>query len=380
MSVDITILEKIDAYLDGSLSTSEKASFEGLMLTNPEIAKEVELAQVTRQVLIDYESSQLSRQITKDLANISHPQKINKWFIGGSTVLLLIGIIAWFAFPKEEASSNSTVKTSARSVKKSTHDQEPHPEKTTNDSPLIAQPSYPSSEDASTLEITKTTSEKREHAENTDNEEPSVTTKIKNDKKTESERVLVDEAKIEKDKPTSEANSGKKEILLEPITYKVNTSPTYKDEPTGKITIDVTKKDNQSYEYSIDNGESFQNFNKFDFLEEGEYTVVVKSGNQLSDSKTIILNALPCNKNYDKTFSPDAGMTWTVPAVTEISGNFKLQNQNGIVVYETTFEPYETIEWDGISNKNQQITSGYYRFTINYESGEACFGDLTILR
>ena len=381
MSEEKNILERIDAFLDGNMPESERLSFEELIGKNANLANEVELAKVARQVLIDYESSKLSLEISKDLANIKAPQRFNKWFIGGAAAILLVGLISWFSFQKSEnTSANPITHTRQETTTPSINQTVNQNDNFVKEQPISEELNTIETKDITTVEETTITTPSLQDDGNSTAEITMAPQKQQEGKNQQSTDLLEADQQIEDVGHPKELPIVKKEVTFEPIDFKLKTTPTYRDEPSGKIRVDIINDNGLNYEYSIDNGESFQRHNKFDFLEEGEYSIVVKSGDQISKTTTLTLNSLPCNKNYDKTYSPDVGMNWTAPAVADNSGNFILQNQNGVVVFETTFESNDRIEWDGISNKNQQITSGYYRFTINYDSGEKCFGDLTILR
>ena len=124
-------------------------------------------------------------------------------------------------------------------------------------------------------------------------------------------------------------------------------------EATG--TIEITAAGGTAeYEYSIDNGESFQTENIFDNLTAGEYAIVVRDANNCETSETISIN------------QPDAELSFTT-TLTDVScygsatGAIEITATGGTVEYEYSIDNGESFQAENIFDN---LTAGEYAIVV----------------
>lgn len=129
-------------------------------------------------------------------------------------------------------------------------------------------------------------------------------------------------------------------------------------------TIMITASGGTSYEYSVDNGISFQSSNIFNNLEAGEYSVVVKD-----ESGCVVESAITLETECELSFT----VTTMGTAGTVGTGSIEIVAIDGLG-YEFSIDGGETFK---SSNVFQNVASGEYDIVVRSNDGE-CMEGLTV--
>ena len=134
--------------------------------------------------------------------------------------------------------------------------------------------------------------------------------------------------------------------------------------PTGSFAIDI-QNGRAPYEYSIDNGKTFQTANTFTGLYTGTYQVVVKD-------------------KYDCRWTTSVTLVSTIPVVvfTNSVTNVSCFNGNNGAIQVTTSggqSPYQ-YKWESFSNTTSQLTNvSAGKYILHVTDGAGCFSNDTVL-
>ena len=108
MRKELEIIEKIEAYLEGSLSPDETRQFETQLANDPGLQKEVELQ---RQLMMGIDRAQLKQEVRTAKKNYFLRRNILRWGLGGLIILLLAIALIYY---KGHPSPHPNTDTSAR--------------------------------------------------------------------------------------------------------------------------------------------------------------------------------------------------------------------------------------------------------------------------
>jgi hypothetical protein len=206
---------------------------------------------------------------------------------------------------------------------------------------------------------------------------------------TEVEDQQVSEAPPVMDMPRDSAYSGKGNIspsaviegkkqeavkpcqdLMASPKIKVNPSCRYRSE--GEIMLQHMKP---GYTYMLQS-HNVSGDGHFGNLKEGTYILSVKNDSCCVKNIQVIVPAKECS--YEYAFAPDQGEQWEIPEFPGKSGNIKIFNREGRLIYVAVLS--KNAAWSGKDQQGQDQPSGMYPFIIEFISGGGVQGQVTIFR
>ena len=371
MDDQFTYYDKIDLYFSNSMSNAELADFENELTNNLELREEVSTQKELRDIVIGSSLSDVRSLMENDLNNKSIPAKKGKaiWGIIGLTLITSLGIFIYNDNQPTTLITNNDKET----VSPNKVDAQPSPQTQSRLSQKTPSVSTRIEENDVKEEIPRTIIQKE--TRDTLPTQESMAEVLKKEIQTDAP-LLTQEGKViapnEKEQATSQR------IL--PLVFKGDLKTVKEDyeRGNGQITIEGDVSGGvPPYSYFIFENE-LQQGKLFTNLEAGTYLVkAVDANNTTIKLGSVTITASNCITDYNQSFIPAYDEYWEIPVVQNAAFDFKVYSLNGLE-FEEKFDLGEETVWFGLSSKEEKLGIGYYRFEINYENGETCYGELTI--
>jgi len=377
-------IEQIDQYLANEMSMSDRDAFENELSTNETLKEEVAIQSTLRDVVISSSLGDIRSLMENDFKEQStadnkktRNKKIGKW-IGIAGLFLLAPAIGYFLINDEEKKENNTAQIEKHETSVIQNNLGKNNEAIAPKEKVELEKTLPVKsvdvQEKDSREIDEKTLSPVLKEEHIDIEENSQENKLDLTKHDDSPQQIVED-KIENDVIVAE----KQEVLTE-LTFngKLKTIKTSYEASNGKIIIegDLTGGE-KPYQYFIYDGE-LQIYKEFENLEAGKYVVQAIDGNgkNINIGECEIKEDL-CISSYNQSFMITFDKYWEIPVTYNKQFNFKVYGRSSIL-YEHDFESGDETHWNGKTTSGGKIGLGYYRFEIDYENGEKCFGEITI--
>lgn len=371
MEDQFTYYDKIDQYLTNSMSSTELADFENELASDMELREEVSIQKDLRDVVIITGLSDVRSLMDTDLNQKPTKRKYNKGLLGSIGIALItsVGLVLYNTNNADTHTSEKETKTveiNNKQVLSDTKKEEDSFEKT--NTPLPSNNQKKENITASTptvievLEDTTSSAKPLLVIDKKENE-PTVSPLAKKDEQVS--KIIEEQPSIPK-------------IL--PLAFKgdIKTVEEEYERGNGQIIIEGNVSGGvPPYSYFIFENE-LQQGKLFTNLEAGTYLVKAVDANntsiEIGSAKIIESN---CLTDYNQSFIPAYDEYWPIPSIQSSSFIFKVFSLRGLE-FEKIYELGEETVWFGLSSNEEKLGIGYYRFEINYENGETCYGELTI--
>jgi hypothetical protein len=350
----------IDAYIQNSLSHEDKTTFEYLLSQNSDLQLEVELEQLTSEILISNHIDAIQKEI-----KTYHQLQLRKtkWIkFGIAVVLTCVCITCVYLWNTKNSEAFSTPTTNQLAI-------------TPNENTYVI--------DSITTGISKTTTPNITPKNSNPKKETNPTINIKsptsyNDEEKAKDIPLVN---INKEEPVSPSNQ--QQVVTTPIVkdpcdgvqingkYEiVGTCPNKND---GQIIINKITGGASPYQYELKHNNHVVSLSH---LEDGIYSLTIKDKNNCEVTySNIKVPNLSCQENF--AFNPFIGETWKT-IVGNQSGQIIIYDISGNIYYQKSFTSNEEIEWNGVSVRGN-TQSGQYIYIIKYSDGLSTTGNITLV-
>lgn len=371
--------DELDAYLKGNMSATDKVQFEARLQVDSVLNHELHLLKSSREIIeFDY-----MKDLKANLENlaIEHKQTQNKkwWFFGGMAGLFIIAGAGFFFFPVQNQSTQLVnVELQNKQIDKAVevkkindkhHESLVH----TQDQPIVQH-----SDNHVNLAPIKTSQVQRN-----EDVESNVTSSVVAE---EIEELEISEVAQEvrqqgaKEEPVIE----RREVTVAPdscIRPKVSilSYGASADADNGSIVINNESEQELIYRLSeID--DEFVQFNEFQDLESGKYTLVGKNELECEfELGEVTITRLPCLKERDQAFNKNYDQEWAIPIGQETNdGSIQIIGQRGIRLFESDFQNGEQLFWNGVDMQGAELTLGVYKVIISYNDGKTCLYNVVI--
>lgn len=354
--------ERIDAYLDGTLSETEKAAFETAMAASPQLAEEVETQRLVHALILESSLGDIRRQVGKDLGTKQHGY--------GKTIALTVGCILiagtlyWWSASSDEKTPSVRSKTDTiiRShevmenkaeapgiqKKKNTVVSESQIRKQTGAYKALSAP-------ADEIPLQK------QHL--------SVDTAGAGD-------VVNKGAQINKAAQTGHAVKEQTSVPCPDILFSIHTEPSCNNSHSGSVQILLSSilGGQPPYRYSIDGREH----SLLTDLAAGTYTVTVVDSRGCNMEEQARVLEKKCTIFKDYSFNPETE-TWKLPFSDLESGTISILDQSGTVVYKSAVTNGQPYEWNGRSMNGSILKTGSYLYIATSADGETRQGYIILL-
>lgn len=351
----------IDMYIQNDLSPEHKSQFEYWMSQDSDLQLEVELQQLTSEILVSNHLDTVQKEI-----NSFHQKQLRKakWIkygvIAGITSLVIISLYLW---NKKFSNTNSTLPTTEETttvIEDSSFTHSP--------STVSVKPKIKTNENSTTNNITN---------EDTDPSSKKSTTAISNVEEKAKELPVVSTTKVEPVLPTHQAYTST-QTIKDPcegvqIHGKYQVVGTCPNKNDGQIIINKITGGTSPYVYELKHNNQLLSLTH---LEYGQYSLTIKDKNNCFITYTDIkIPHLTCQEDY--VFNPFIGETWKT-VVGNKSGQITVYDISGNIYYQKSFTSNEEIEWNGLSIRGN-MQSGQYIYMIKYADGLSTTGKITLV-
>ncbi len=378
MKEEYRILELIDHYLSGQLEGEALHSFEQRMQADQAFREQVEVQQMTNNLLAVKEQLPLMEEMQR----LRKKSQFRKKTIRYGMVAGGIGLgLATFLFLNDGNSPQGPDSDSLVVVQETkTPDRQPSSETQSPSKEVVKEEEadMPTSKAPQ-----KETENKQTQAKETKEEtqkEVAVDSLPETSKRDINKEEIAEKKEARKEDDvvvTKEAVVDCDEVTIE-VPFEV--ANTCQGEATGSI--EVFPKEIQGgrlpYEFSLDSKEKFTDRTQFEDLAKGEHRLFVRDG------QGCVKEVLPKPHIFaqrcapEVAFNPSFGETWQVPVPEGQQGDLQIMTASGDKVYETAV--FEGDEWDGRSSSGEELKAGYYLFQLKLSDGKLIQGGITIIR
>jgi len=350
MKDENNIYQRIEDYLNGSLSDSEKMLFEKELAENADLKKQVDLSKIANQLV--FENRLLN---IKELAQAEHQNQSSKGNTGkiilfsATAILLSVGVYVGLNKPEEKQRfvSEETSKTI---------------------SPLSESiPDKTASTENKKIEVKRIETETK--ASVIESIEPKHTVSSAT-----SESKPITEQAIKKIETKSHATENVcANVKIEASHFIQNTCS---GEKRGEIVFSKMKGGTAPYKIKLFNKENTELEQK-DNLAAGTYHAeIIDALNCSTNYHDLIVKEKACSENYH--FNPFVGETWEIPSHS-FSGTITIFDKSGNVYFRKELSANTLENWSGQS-ADGKLETGYYLFTISYADGTTSKGSISIVQ
>jgi hypothetical protein len=365
MTNDYSYNEKIDLFLEGKLSEEDHMAFIQSLRTDGELANMIRIQKVANKIIRTKQLLRLKEKMEADLSRSSWLSSLNSlWLI--SLVALITGAGLYWYFNAKENNKEEKKYLSNASIMNS--------DTTPFSKPIIAPATSGNKINKEKVQVTNPTIKDSMQWINIPIiESPIIPNPITEKQNTGPLPVIA-----------PAMPSGKKVVDCSSfgLSNAIKTYPSCQDEPTGKISINVSEITGGTSPYLISVSKIASSFtDKADFLyvKSGNYLVSIKDKNECLLKKEIEVEERECAKANVFVFTPEFEK-WKIPVKQKKYGTIKILNKSGILVYQSELS-YETENyWDGNSSIGQPLETGYYTYRLNYTDGDQESGSVSIMR
>lgn len=354
MKDDNNTFQRIEDYLNGSLSDSEKTIFEKELVENAALKRQVDLSKITNQLV--FENRLLN---IKELAQATHQNETSKRNTGKialiSSAVILLSVGVYIGLNKPEL---KPVLVSEQPIKATKPILESIPKKTASTN----------SAENKKIEVKKVeTQNKKSVAEYV---EPKQTD---NSFTHEAKSVAEQIAKKSETKPQSITENVCANVKIEANHFIQNSCF---GEKSGEIVFSKIKGGTAPYTLKLFNKENMeleQNNNLAVGIYHAEITDALNCSTKFRD---LVVKEKACSKNYH--FNPFVGETWEMPTHSA-SGTISIFDKSGNVYFRKELNANALENWSGQS-LDGKLETGYYLFTISYADGTTTKGSISIVQ
>lgn len=371
MNPKYELYEKIDRYINHTLSEQELAEFNEQLAGDETLRETVEAQQFANDLIIDEELMQLKERMRTDMKGSGNSGFSNsaKFVLVSVFAITSAAFIYFFTQQNSEANDNIADKKSKQVSEEMSssekNSQVSSSEKTKN---IGANTATPSDKKVSTKEKVATPVS-NEQSQNSITENSIVPHKATNPAE---QKTIFSDPEINTEKAVVNCNEVKIEANAH-IQYGINET---------EATIVVDKKTIQGgtapYQLSLDK-ETFSSDFRFENLQEGVHHIFVKDQNNcISEIKKVTIK-YP-EKTIDEAFNPSQGEKWNFPLNGKQDGTITIQNKAGQIIYSKTIQGGYPSEWYGLDNNGNELDAGNYVFIINFTDQTIVKGHISIYK
>jgi hypothetical protein len=367
MSFDEIRYQKIENYLKGKLSESERISFEKEISLDSQLAQEVAVQKIALQSLEIAYMTSMSNLVRE---RIQKNNTVRKYWFGGGAFLftsLLLGGIYLVTAPGKTVAVGSPKGAVMNDVSY-------YPEFASKQDTLEKQNSSKEVQISLPEEKITTSSNGVIEKQSAFIPDSSFISKGKTNEsipQTSSEKIIYPGA------ATTASNEFKKPSCPETAPeVSVRTTPTSLDENTG--TLLITKPSNWNV-YVTGANTTYENVSQFTDLPAGNYVVYVKNESDCAYKiGTYVVTNTNCvfEKNY--MFNKQFDKEWKIPAQTSTAYKITILNKAGIEVYSENIAAHDTAIWNGLNKNGENVGIGLHKVIVTYPDNKTCIYNVVV--
>jgi hypothetical protein len=368
MSSNNILLEKIELYTRGKLSSEEKELFEQELNADESLRRKVELSMMVDEMVVAKEALQLKEQMRKDLYK---PKSDWKKYAGIALIIVFSAAGSWF-YSNSQENRNPPVPASP--------------------TPQIQFPADNKVSDE-LAEITETNDPDKKHpvipeTSTKEIQEPSgpesfVKPAEKNDIEPEKGAIQKDlpvkqqpDPGLPQETPQASPCSSLQNVVESAVT------PSCKGEQNGEIHFDAASVKGGTPPYTFISGDR-ETKSSFDQVPAGHYSITIRDAKNcmVQSSRKIYVPEKICKSPKQYVFNPEYDHSWTIPYDKDRKPTrIVILDKSGRIFYESLVSDFSPEGWAAQSNTGLMAEVGLYFFTIEYADGYIEEGSVTVTR
>lgn len=344
------ILEQIDQYLNGTMTSDVRVLFEEKLAQDASLQALLEKSEAIREILADYKAQEFKQKFAR-IAQHDHTKKL--WTRGSIMAILALsslGISYHFLFNNNEQAKTPTALTldTLKAIKQ------------TEVSIVQSQPS-------TSKKTQVKPSPKNTQAHISKEDEPKHIAPIVDPSSASSTLPKAPESEMPKEivTPSVEMPTNKKPQAFDcsqtMITFALVSKPSCKGQHTGQIMLQGNPEGGKSpYAWHIEN--NGLTYNGVD-LAEGNYTVIVKDHNGCIAQKPVSVSSKICVTTHEYSLDPHSGHSLEL-GTANTAVTLQIRNKAGLLQFQAQVAQGETISWNGVANTGDVVPNGVYLYSI----------------
>lgn len=353
---DENTFQRIEDYLNGALSDSERTIFEKELTENAALKKQVDLSKLTNQLV--FENRLLN---IKELAQAEHQNGTQKGntgkiaLISAAAILLSVSVYVGLNTPEEK----QTLITE-QPVKTVSPTSESIPEK--------VEIQHSTSTENKKTEVKRVAAKNKEPIAESAEPKPTASSSASESKPIAEQVVEKAEAKSQSTIENVCAN-----VKIEANHFIQNTCS---GEKTGEIAFSKIKGGTAPYKIKLFNKENTELAQNDNLAVDTYHAEITDALNCSTKYQDLVVKEKACAKNYH--FNPFVGETWEIPTHSS-AGTITIFDKSGNVYFRKELNANALENWSGQSSDGK-LETGYYLFTISYADGTTSKGSISIVQ
>ena len=368
MSFDDLTYDRIEAYLNGEMSSSERAAFEKELSLNQKLSKEVDKHKLANDLVLENRLLSVKDIFQQEHFKATQQSSYSKYIYSALALAVAVGTaIALFVYTNDQAESKEEVKvveTSTRTSSLNSIEINKEKDSRSSQSQLeqTPEPTYLRKQDVQLIE--------EQHKLNVIPVETNV------EKNPTDIIIPIQKVETNQDEKTSNKTEVAKNVCADVvIKADIKTSATCLHESTGNVLVYNIQGGTKPYAVAIHNSHKESVVNGT--LTAGIYQIHItdsKSCEKIYSNIQIVEKDCP----IDYSFNPFIGEKWSIESYKS-EGQLEIYNKGGVLHYKMNVDANSANEWTGVGFNNQ-IMLGYYIFVIKYADGTVKKGSVTIVQ
>jgi len=364
-------LERIDQYLNGTLTEAEHEAFEQQLAQDTTLASSVAEMRAANEAIYYGSLAELKQTIGQDVKNIQYKPNQGWKTTRTLSIASLIVVSGITAYLINDQTTNGTSQRQSDTVVQNAQSSGVAEHVSSN----AGSPAQPKTIHSSG----QTNTETPDHASVNKTAQESIvtdphtqqqnqeTTHTNGEQKT---GIATDSAKTK----TLPQHSTEVKTVCDK-TFTINTLPSCKHSETGSITIQ--SDETVSYLYQVDDHRSARGL--FQQLAAGEHQILITYNKTCSYTKKIRVAEKWCGMNESFSFNPEYNEKWSLKYEDGASGTFSIFDRTGKQIYTAPFGSGNE-QWNGTDMYGTVVAVGVYIADIRYADGRQEKVNITIVR
>jgi len=356
MNIGDTTYDKIEDYLNGSLSEQDRILFEKELSTNTDLANKVSSHKIANEVIIQQRLLTIKSMIADEHSKAIEKNNQIKYGIGGAIIgsVLITALSYYYTIKTDEPTVVNQNTTSIVHLHPSNNNSLKNISKSNNNSKQNSS--------INKIEIPDSIHQKDLHSDHILSIPDENTQVIQLPQKSTIDVFEQTPTEVDLCKGIS-------------IRADMEVKRTCEDESTGAVI--VSNIQGGKVPYSIEIIDHEKNILQNRSLPSGNYTVVISDANKCSTNySNIEIKEKICDKDY--SFNPFVGEVWNIP-VYKLNGDLSIYEKSGLLYYKQSITANASESWNGYGSNNE-LETGYFVFIIHYSDGSSQRGSVTIVR
>lgn len=369
MSFDEFTYDRIEAYLNGKMSSEENNAFEKELLSDKSLSEQVDKHKLVNDLVLENRLLSVKDIFQQEHAKAIQTSSYKKYYYAAIAAVVIAGA-AVSVLLYDNNNNNDPQKQTGPTITDTSDFSSGNIQASKSAERIdskqsfgyTVEPTYLRKQDVQLIE------------EKNKLNVPSVEKNIQKDQKTETTFTKKTEQQAEENNATKVGTT--KDVCADVvIKADIKTSSTCLHESGGNVVVYNIEGGAKPYKIFV--MDSHKEFVSNGALPKGIYHVQITDANACEKVySSVEIAEKDCPIDY--SFNPFIDEKWSIESHAA-SGQLEIYNKGGVLYYKENLDANRENEWTGIGFNNQ-IMPGYYIFVIRYADGTIKKGSVTIVQ